>query len=137
MTARFLLHTDMLSQLIRAPQGAVARRLVAAGENNVFTSAVVACELRYGARKKGSQALTERVEQLLASLEVAALEPGVDRVYAEVRCSLESEGRPIGANDLLIAAHALEQDAVLVSGNVGEFRRVRGLEVQDWLQAVV
>jgi len=61
MTSRFLLDTDMLSQLIRAPQGAVARRLVAAGEGNVFTSAVVACELRYGARKKGSQGLTERV----------------------------------------------------------------------------
>lgn len=137
MTSRFLLDTDMLSQLIRAPQGAVARRLVAAGEGNVFTSAVVACELRYGARKKGSQGLTERVEQLLASLEVAALEPGVDRVYAEIRCALESEGRPIGANDLLIAAHALEQEAVLVSGNVGEFRRVKGLEVQDWLGVAV
>ena len=137
MTSRFLLDTDMLSQLIRAPQGAVARRLVAAGEGNVFTSAVVACELRYGARKRGSQGLTERVEQLLASLEVAALEPGVDRVYAEIRCALESEGRPIGANDLLIAAHALEQEAVLVSGNVGEFRRVKGLEVQDWLGVAV
>jgi tRNA(fMet)-specific endonuclease VapC len=137
MTSRFLLGTDMLSQLIRAPQGAVARRLVAAGEGNVFTSAVVACELRYMARKKGSQGLTERVEQLLASLEVAALEPGVDRVYAEIRCALESEGRPIGANDLLIAAHALEQEAVLVSGNVSEFRRVKGLEVQDWLGAAV
>jgi len=137
MTSRFLLDTDMLSQLIRAPQGAVARRLVAAGEGNVFTSAVVACELRYGARKKGSQGLTERVEQLLGSLEVAALEPGVDRVYAEIRCALESEGRPIGANDLLIAAHALEQEAVLVSGNVGEFRRVKGLEVQDWLGVAV
>jgi len=137
MTSRFLLDTDMLSQLIRAPQGAVARRLVAAGEGNVFTSAVVACELRYGARKKGSPGLTERVEQLLASLEVAALEPGVDRVYAEIRCALESEGRPIGANDLLIAAHALEQEAVLVSGNVGEFRRVKGLEVQDWLGVAV
>ena len=137
MTSRFLLDTDMLSQLIRAPQGAVARRLVAAGEGNVFTSAVVACELRYEARKKGSQGLTERVEQLLASLEVAALEPGVDRVYAEIRCALESEGRPIGASDLLIAAHALEQEAVLVSGNVGEFRRVKGLDVQDWLGVAV
>ena len=60
-------------------------------------TALVACELRYGARKKGSPGLTERVEQLLASLEVAALEPGVDRVYAEIRCSLESEGRPIAS----------------------------------------
>jgi hypothetical protein len=54
---------------------------------------------RYGARRKGHAVLSERVEQLLASLEVRALDPGIDRTYAEVRCALESKGRPIGAND--------------------------------------
>ena len=134
MSARYLLDTDALSHVIRAPQGPVARRLVETGEANVFTSTVVACELRYGARKKGSAALSDRIEQLLASLEVAPLEPGVDRVYAEIRCALESAGQPIGANDLLIAAHAIEQGAVLVTGNVGEFRRVPGLEVENWIE---
>ena len=131
---RFLLDTDVLSQAIRAPQGPVARRIVEAGDASVFTSVVVACELRYGARKKGSAALTERVDQLLAGLDVLPLEPGVDRAYAEVRTALEASGRTIGANDLLIAAHALERGAVLVTGNTTEFRRVPGLEVQDWIR---
>jgi tRNA(fMet)-specific endonuclease VapC len=134
MSARYLLDTDALSHVIRAPQGSVARRLLDAGEANVFTSTVVACELRYGARKRGSAALSDRVEQLLGNLEVAPLEPGVDRVYAEIRCALESAGLPIGANDLFIAAHAIDQGAVLVTGNVGEFRRVPGLDVENWLE---
>jgi tRNA(fMet)-specific endonuclease VapC len=133
MSARFLLDTDSLSNVIRTPQGPVARRLLEAGEDNVCTSIVVACELRYGARKKGSAALTDRVEQLLGSLRVVALEPGVDRIYAEIRAALESAGRPIGANDLMIAAHAIDQGAVLVTGNVDEFRRVPGLEVENWI----
>jgi tRNA(fMet)-specific endonuclease VapC len=65
---------------------------------------------------------------------VLPLEPGVDRAYAEVRAALEASGRTIGANDLLIAAHALERGAVLVTGNTSEFGRVPGLEVQDWLR---
>ena len=131
---RFLLDTDVLSQVVRAPQGAVARRIVEAGDASVFTSVVVACELRYGAHKKGSSVLSERVDQLLAGIEVLPLEPGVDRAYAEVRSALEAAGRTIGANDLLIAAHALEQGAVLVTGNTAEFGRVPGLEVQDWIR---
>ena len=97
------------------------------------TSVVVACELRYGARKKGSAALTDRVEQLLGSLRVIPLEPGVDRIYAEIRTALESAGRPIGANDLMIAAHALDRGLVLVTGNVDEFGRVPGLAVENWI----
>ena len=133
MPSRFLLDTDTLSHVIRTPQGQVARRLAEAGEASVLTSIVVACELRFGARKKGSAVLSERVEQLLGSLEVAPLEQGVDAIYAEIRSTLESSGRTIGANDLLIAAHAIAQGAVLVSGNIGEFRRVPGLEVTNWI----
>jgi len=134
VTKRFLLDTDVLSQVIRAPQGPVARRIVGVGDAGVFTSVVVACELRFGARREGPAALTERVDQLLAGLEVLPLEPGVDRAYAEVRAALEASGRTIGANDLLIAAHALERGAVLVTGNTAEFGRVPGLEVQDWMR---
>ncbi len=134
MTKRYLLDTNVLSQLIRDPRGAVAARLSAAGETSVFTSIVVASELRYGAHKKGSQVLTDRVDQLLASLEVASLEAGVDRIYAELRHSLEASGRIIGANDLVIAAHALEQDATLVTDNVAEFQRVPGLHIENWVR---
>ena len=134
MTTRFLLDTNVLSQLIRNPRGAVATRLSAVGESNVFTSIIVASELRYGARKKASPVLTDRVDQLRASIEVAPMEAGVDRIYADIRSALESSGQVIGANDLLIAAHALEQDATLVTDNVAEFRRVPGLQIENWVR---
>jgi tRNA(fMet)-specific endonuclease VapC len=134
MTMRFLLDTNVLSQLIRDPRGSVGTRLQEIGDSNVFTSIVVACELRYGARKRGSAALTERVERLLDSIDVAPLEPGVDPLYAEIRHELESKGTPIGADDLLIAAHALEQRATLVTDNVDEFQRVPGLQIENWVR---
>jgi len=134
MTTRFLLDTNVLSQLIRDPRGPVAMRLATAGEAQVFTSIVVAGELRYGAQKKGSRVLTDRVDQLLASIEVAPLETGVDRIYADIRNALESSGQIIGANDLLIAAHALEQEATLVTDNVAEFQRVTGLHIENWVR---
>jgi tRNA(fMet)-specific endonuclease VapC len=136
MTTRYLLDTNVLWQLIRDPRGAVAVRLAAAGEANVFTSVVVASGLRFGARKKGSLVLADRVHQLLASIEVAPLEAGVDHIYADIRNALESSGQMIGANDLFIAAHALEQQATLVTDNVAEFQRVPGLTVDNWVRPV-
>ena len=134
MTSRYLLDTNVLSQLIRDPRGPIAQRLATAGDSQVLTSVVVASELRFGARKKGSPLLTDRVERLLASIEVAPLEVGVDRIYADLRHALESSGQMIGANDLFIAAHALEQDATLVTDNVAEFKRVAGLHLENWVR---
>jgi tRNA(fMet)-specific endonuclease VapC len=134
VTSRYLLDTNVLSQLIRDPRGPIAQRLATAGDAQVFTSVVVASELRFGARKKGSPLLTDRVERLLASIEVAPLEVSVDRIYADLRHTLESSGRMLGANDLFIAAHALEQDATLVTDNVAEFKRVSGLRIENWVR---
>jgi tRNA(fMet)-specific endonuclease VapC len=134
VSRRFLLDTNVLSHLVRDPRGSVAQRLATIEDSLVFTSVVVAGELRFGALKKGSAALIERVDRLLEHIEVAPLENGVDRTYADIRHALESSGRPIGANDLLVAAHALEQDATLVTDNVEEFQRVPGLAVENWTQ---
>ena len=133
MPQRYLLDTNVLSHLIRRPDDAVIRKITEVGNDRLCTSVVVACELRFGARKKRSAELAARVDQLLESLEVIALERQVDRVYAEIRDALETCGQPIGGNDYLIAAHALVQDCVLVSENENEFRRVPNLEVENWL----
>jgi len=130
---RYLLDTNILSDLLRNPRGRVARRLAVVGETTVSTSIVVACELRYGAAKKGSPQLAERVETLLGSLEVLPLDRESDRRYAEIRSHLDRLGRPIGPNDLLIAAHALALDLTLVTDNVEEFARVAGLSAENWL----
>jgi tRNA(fMet)-specific endonuclease VapC len=130
---RYLLDTNILSSLIKQPAGAVAERIRLVGENAVCTSIVVACELRYGAAKKGSIALSKKVEQLLAAVDVLPLGEDADEKYAAVRTALEKAGTTIGANDYLIASHALSLELTLVTGNVGEFSRVQGLSVENWL----
>jgi tRNA(fMet)-specific endonuclease VapC len=130
---RHLLDTNILSDLIRNPDGRAARRLAVVGEATVCTSIVVACELRYGAAKKGSRTLSGRVESLLESLEVLPLDREADRQYAEIRLHLDRTGRPIGPNDLLIAAHALALDLTLISDNVEEFARIPRLTLDNWL----
>ena len=83
--ARYLLDTNIVSDLLRNPGGRAARRLAVVGDAAVCTSIVVACELRYGAAKKGSPQLSERVEVLLGSLDVIAFDKDADRRYAEIR----------------------------------------------------
>lgn len=132
---RYLLDTNILSDLLRNPNGRVARRLAVVGETAVCTSIVVACELRYGAAKKGSDQLSERVEILLEGLEVLPLDKESDRRYAEIRLHLDRMGKPIGPNDLLIAAHTLALDLTLVTDNVQEFARVPQLPLENWLDS--
>jgi tRNA(fMet)-specific endonuclease VapC len=130
---RYLLDTNILSDLLRDPAGRVARRLAVVGDAVVCTSIVVACELRYGAAKKGSPGLSARVESLLESIEVLALDKESDRHYAEIRLHLDRMGQPIGPNDLLVAAHTLALDLTLVTDNVQEFARVPRLPLENWL----
>ena len=129
----YLLDTNILSDLVRHPQGCVAIRIAEVGEDNVLTSIIVACELRYGAAKRGSKRLTRQVEAVLGAITILPLEMGADRHYAAIRTALEKKGTPIGANDMLIAAQARATHAVCVTANVAEFKRVRGLTVENWL----
>lgn len=131
--SRYLLDTNILADLIKNPGGRVRQRIAEIGEANVCTSIIVACELRFGARKKNAPLLTMRIERLLQTIEVLPLDRDVDRAYAEVRATLETMGRPSGANDLLIAAHALNEDCVLVTNNESEFAHVPGLTIENWL----
>ena len=132
---RYLLDTNILSALIRQPQGPVAATLARRGYGTVCTSIVVAAELRFGARKLGSEALTDKVDDLLVSLPVLSLDAGADHIYAEIRLQLEHAGTPIGPNDLLIAAHALASGLTLVTDNAEEFGGVAGLQVEKWLDS--
>jgi len=133
----YLLDTNIISDLIRNPQGAVFSRIKAIGEDYIVTNVIVAAELRYGAEKKGSPALIERIEALLSRFKVLSLEPGVDEAYGRIRTNLERHGTPIGGNDLLIAAHVQhlseKSNWTLVTANLREFERVDGLMVENWL----
>lgn len=132
---RYLLDTNILSDLIRNPQGSIFKRIGQVGEQSVCTSLVVAAELRYGAAKRGSAKLTAQVTMVLSVLEVLPLDQPVDEQYAMARHRLESLGQPIGGNDLLIAAQALALGYIVVTDNEREFRRVPGLKIENWLRS--
>ena len=132
-TKRFLLDTNILSDLVRRPQGPVAERIRVEGEATVCTSIIVAAELRYGAIKSGSRKLSRRIDTILSAIETLPFEPPGDRHYAEIRSDLARRGTPIGPNDLLIAAQAKSKGLVVVTANTDEFSRVPGLGVENWL----
>jgi tRNA(fMet)-specific endonuclease VapC len=129
----YLLDTNMVSDLVRDPQGAVARRIARVGEDRVCTSIIVACELRYGAEKKGSTRLSTQLEQILSVLPVLPLDRDADRHYGKIRADLERKGTPIGPHDMLIASHARAGGLTLVTNNLNEFRRVGKLKLANWL----
>lgn len=132
--SRYLLDTNILSNLVRHPQGVVAARIAKEGERNVCTSIVVAGELRYGALKRGSARLTVQLETILSRMEILPLQEPADQRYAELRAHLEKRGKTIGPNDMLIAAHVLALDYIIVTDNMREFSRVPGLRVENWLR---
>lgn len=132
---RYLLDTNVLSDLVRGPAGVIGQKVrEVGGARAVYTSIVAAAELRFGAAKRGSERLTRQLELVLEKLTVVAFEHPADRVYAELRAGLERAGTPIGANELWIAAQALQDQSVLVTDNVREFGRVPGLRIENWLR---
>jgi tRNA(fMet)-specific endonuclease VapC len=130
---RYMLDTNVISDLIRNPQGRAAKRIARVGEDNICTSIIVAAELRYGCAKSGSRRLLKAVEDLLGEINVLPFDVPADAEYGAIRSDLEAAGKPIGGNDLLIAAHAHATGATIVTANADEFKRIRGLNVENWL----
>jgi tRNA(fMet)-specific endonuclease VapC len=130
---RYMLDTSIISDLIRNPQGRAAKRIAKVGEDNICTSIIVAAELRYGCAKSGSKRLLKAVEDLLGEINVLPFDVPADVEYGGIRSELEAAGKPIGGNGLLIAAHASATGATIVTDNTDEFKRIRGLNVENWL----
>ena len=132
----YLLDTNIPSSIMTDRAGPAALRLLAVGESGsheILTSIIVVRELRFGIEKKGSDRLRQRLEEALSKVSILPFASDADAHYSHIRADLERRGTLIGPNDLLIAAHALALDTVLVTDNVGEFARVKGLRVENWL----
>ena len=132
--SRYLLDTNIVSDLVRDPRGRAARRIREVGEARGCTSIIVAAELRYGAAKRGSPRLTAQVEAVLGALEVVPLEAPADAAYGQLRARLEQRGQLIGGNDLLIAAQAIALGHTIVTDIESEFARIDDLPRENWLR---
>lgn len=133
MSQRYLLDTNIISDLLRNPKGEVTRKIKELGEENICTSIIVASELRFGAIKKNSEQLSQRIDAILSALDIIAYDAPADVHYAAIRNYLEKNGMVIGPNDMLIAAQALAQELIVVTANSGEFSRVPDLKVENWI----
>ncbi len=131
---RYLLETNIVSDVVRNPQGKVAEHIFKVGEAQVRTSIIVAAELRYGAEKKQSARLSAQLGAVLRALQVPPFEKPADPAYGSVRVRKERGGKPIGANDLLIAAQALALNCILVNDNLREFFDVKNLRLENWIR---
>jgi tRNA(fMet)-specific endonuclease VapC len=129
----FLLDTNICIYLIRKRPAKVLERLMTCSPEVVAVSVVTYCELSFGVSKsQAKQRNREALELFLAPFQVLEFPAGAALAYGEIRAELGRKGTPIGAMDLMIAAHALSIGATLVSNNLREFRRVPGLAVENW-----
>lgn len=132
MAIRYLLDTNVVGFHIRESSSALRRRLRRIDASSVALSVVTEMEIRYGLARNPGLRIASLVEAFLAGMTILPLDSEVASTYAQVRAHLESKGTPIGPLDLMIGAHAVSIGATLVTNNVKEFRRIRGLRVVDW-----
>jgi tRNA(fMet)-specific endonuclease VapC len=134
MTARYLLDTNTCIYIINRRPASVFERFAGLHIGEVAISSITGAELVFGAAKSGSPRNQQALDKFLAPLDVLPFDEAAMRRYGALRSELERRGTPIGALDMLIAAHALALRTTLVSNNLREFRRVTGLSVENWLE---
>jgi len=131
---KFMLDTNICIYVIKQQPLSVLNRFRALQVGTIGISIITLAELMYGAAKSRYPARNhEALAEFVSPLDIAHFDPLAAYTYGRIRYQLEKRGRPIGAMDLLIAAHALSLDIPLVTNNVGEFDRVPGLRVENWV----
>lgn len=134
MSAVYMLDTDICAFVLRRTSEALLERIQAVSVTQQAMSVVTYAELLYGvqvsSKKKANQAAVDALARHLAVLDWPR---AAAQHYAEIRSDLKKKGSLIGANDLLIAAHARSMGAIVVTNNTKDFARVKGLRVENWL----
>lgn len=131
---RRLLDTNICIYLIKQKPPEVLQTFKQFAVGDIAISAITVAELAFGASKSKQQARNQAaLSQFLAPLIVVPFDAGAAQIYGKVRAWLESQGTPIGALDLLIAAQALHLNLPLVTNNTKEFERIPDLKVENWV----
>ena len=133
MEARFLLDTNICIYIRRQQPAQVMARFRRLKAGEAALSVVTYGELLYGAEKSPTRTRAFReLDEMASMMQVLPLPPEAARMYGSIRAALEARGEMIGANDVWIAAHAKATDLTLVTNNEREFKRVAGLNIQNW-----
>jgi len=131
---KYLLDTNICIALIRQRPAALIGRLTAFEPGEVGLSSITLAELLYGAAKSTQPEQNQAaLEQFLLPLELVDFDGSAALAYGQIRAGLERDGKIIGSMDMLIAAHALSLNTILVTNNTKEFGRVPGLLLEDWI----
>jgi tRNA(fMet)-specific endonuclease VapC len=130
---KYLLDTNVCVDYLTGRFPSVVGRVQRSSPEELCVSSVVAAELRYGAEKSTHRRQNHaRLDVLLSEMSVVDFDVGAASVYGRLRNELERAGAMIGPNDMLIGAHSLSLGLVLVTDNTREFRRIKGLRVENW-----
>lgn len=127
-----LLDTNICIYIINERPTQVLSRFQAYRAGEIGLSSIVAAELAYGVSKGGADRNRRALDLFLAPLVILPFDERCIWKYGQLRTELEQQGEPIGSMDLLIAAHALNEGATLVTNNQREFSKVRGLALENW-----
>ncbi|MGH7917507.1 MAG: type II toxin-antitoxin system VapC family toxin [Candidatus Binataceae bacterium] len=131
--AKLMLGTDICIDVMRERSPGIRRHLERTTPDRVAISSIVAAELWTGAMKsREPQAVAAAITGFFAFVTILDWPAAAAEIYGKLRAKLERAGQLIGAIDMLIAAHALHEQATLVTRNQAEFRRVTGLKLQSW-----
>jgi len=131
---KYLLDTNICIALIRQKPAMLIQRLTFLQPGDAGISSITLAELFHGVEKSARpEQNMSALEQFLLPLDLADFDLDAALAYGRIRMDLERTGQLIGSMDMLIAAHAVSVDAILVTNNVQEFRRVKGLLVEDWI----
>lgn len=132
---RYLLDTCVISDFIKGEAGTIIR-LKQTPPVDVAISAVTVMELRYGLALNPQRArkVEPEIDSILSSVTIMPFGAGEAEQAAQIRAMLKSQGQPIGAYDVLIAATALQHDLIMVTANQWEFERVPDLQIENWRQ---
>ena len=131
---RYLLDTNIISEALKKPNGKIARKFSRLKAGSFGLSTIVSCEILYRLEKHPSDKIANKIRRGLQTIPVLDIPAAAAKTYGTIRANLERRGLTIGANDMLIAAHAIHANLTLVSDNVKEFDRVPGLKVENWLR---
>ncbi|MCB1174833.1 MAG: type II toxin-antitoxin system VapC family toxin [Leptospiraceae bacterium] len=131
---QYLLDTNICIYILNQRPESVYRKFKKVKIENISISAITEFELNYGIQKSAnSEKNKSALAEFLSYLKKIAFSTKTADIAARIRVQLEKQGKPIGPYDLLIASEAFSQDLILVTNNEKEFKRIKGLKIENWV----